>query len=238
MSRGKSYEAGREPIRNPDNKYFEAAIMRKNNFLTRIIAAVLTAVILAAVPQITSQASPKKMSDGGIFDAEYYAEQNPDVVAAVGTSEAALYNHYETVGKSEGRLPYASASASDTSKHSAKEQAVYNAMMAMQSKFPEGMTWTNANGYAWKGGIYSIGYGCAGFAFALSDAAFGNAKATKVYNTDSIRVGDIIRMDNNTHMVIVLSTNADGVIVAEGNYNGRFISWAEVSTADWVLTRY
>lgn len=25
-------------------------------------------------------------------------------------------------------------------------------------------------------------------------------------------------MDNNTHMVIVLSTNADGVIVAEGNY--------------------
>lgn len=127
--------------------------MRKNNFLTRIIAAVLTAVILAAVPQITSQASPKKMSDGGIFDAEYYAEQNPDVVAAVGTSEAALYNHYETVGKSEGRLPYASASASDTSKHSAKEQAVYNAMMAMQSKFPEGMTWTNANGYAWKGGI-------------------------------------------------------------------------------------
>ena len=66
MSRGKSYEAGREPIRNPDNKYFEAAIMRKNNFLTRIIAAVLTAVILAAVPQITSQASPKKMSDGGM----------------------------------------------------------------------------------------------------------------------------------------------------------------------------
>lgn len=232
--------------------------MRKNNFITRIIAAVLTAVILAAVPQITSQASPKKMSDGGIFDAEYYAEQNPDVVAAVGTSKAALYNHYETVGKSEGRLPYASASgsvtststststtasASDTSTLSAKEQAVYNAMMAMQSKFPEGMTWTNANGYAWKGGIYSIGYGCAGFAFALSDAAFGDAKATKVYNTDSIRVGDIIRMDNDTHMVIVLSTNSDGVIVAEGNYNGkvhwgRFISWAEVSTADWVLTRY
>lgn len=37
------------------------------------------------------------------FDAEYYAEQNPDVAAACGTDEEALYQHYMTYGIKEGR---------------------------------------------------------------------------------------------------------------------------------------
>lgn len=43
------------------------------------------------------------------FDANYYAKQNPDVVAAVGTTPKALENHYNTFGKKEGRA----ASAED-----------------------------------------------------------------------------------------------------------------------------
>ncbi len=38
------------------------------------------------------------------FDAEYYAQTYPDVANAVGTDRDALYNHYVTFGKAEGRL--------------------------------------------------------------------------------------------------------------------------------------
>ena len=48
---------------------------------------------------------PRVMEDGTIFDAAFYAEQNPDVCAAVGTDENALYNHYQNCGKLEGRAP-------------------------------------------------------------------------------------------------------------------------------------
>ena len=41
------------------------------------------------------------------FDPAYYAAQNPDVVAALGSSYEALYGHYVRHGKSEGRAPYA-----------------------------------------------------------------------------------------------------------------------------------
>ena len=42
-----------------------------------------------------------------MFDAEFYAEQYPDVKKALGTEEQALYKHYIMFGKAEGRLPVA-----------------------------------------------------------------------------------------------------------------------------------
>lgn len=123
---------------------------------------------------------------------------------------------------------------------------IYDAMIALKKDYPEGMEWTNDNYYAWRGGIYSAGYGCAGFAFLLSDAAFGNLPAKKIENTDgySIRVGDILRVYNNSHSVIVLEVTESGVVLAEGNYNssvhwGRTMSWSELKNAlNFVLTRY
>ena len=52
---------------------------------------------------MTAFAAPETMKDGTIFDADYYAQHNPDVVAALGTNHDALYNHYEKHGKAEGR---------------------------------------------------------------------------------------------------------------------------------------
>ena len=46
------------------------------------------------------------MPDGSFFDAEYYAQTNPDVVGVLGTDATVLYNHYVTNGKAEGRAPY------------------------------------------------------------------------------------------------------------------------------------
>ena len=40
------------------------------------------------------------------FDAAYYAANNADVVAALGSSPEALYGHYTQFGKSEGRAAY------------------------------------------------------------------------------------------------------------------------------------
>ena len=57
------------------------------------------------------------------------------------------------------------------------ETAVRNAMLALKASYPEGTPYTNNNYYAWHGGLYSGGYGCAGFAFMLSDAAFGTLPA-------------------------------------------------------------
>lgn len=65
----------------------------------------VTAVIILSC-SITVNAAPKTMADGSVFDAEFYAATYPDVVKALGTSEAALYQHYVLFGKNEGRLPF------------------------------------------------------------------------------------------------------------------------------------
>ena len=116
-------------------------------------------------------------------------------------------------------LPSQSAAAADLS-----EESVRAAMLAMEKQYPEGTPFNNSNFYQWKGGIFSGGYGCAGFAFMLSDAAFGSLPARKYYDYSKIRVGDILRLNNDGHSVIVLYVNADSVTVAEGNFNGK-VHW-------------
>lgn len=136
-------------------------------------------------------------------------------------------------------LPAAGAASVPT-----QEQA-YASMIALKSSYPEGMRWTNDNFYGWKGGVYSGGYGCAGFAFLLSDAAFGELPARKVtgFQYSDVKVGDILRINNGSHSVIVLEVHEDNVILAEGNYNssihwGRSLSRQEVMNAEYLMTRY
>ena len=73
----------------------------KKRFLLIMLTAMMT---LGST--MTVCAAPKTMPDGGTFDEEYYAKKYPDVVAALGTDENALYMHYNTFGKQEGRMPY------------------------------------------------------------------------------------------------------------------------------------
>ncbi len=108
-------------------------------------------------------------------------------------------------------------------------ESVYNAIMAMESKYPEGTVWNNNNSYSWKGGTYTTGYGCAGFAFMLSDAAFGDlpARITQTFKAEEVRVGDILHY--NGHFVIVLELRQSSFIVAEGNVNGM-VYWETEKT--------
>lgn len=124
------------------------------------------------------------------------------------------------------------------------DDRVYQAMMAKKADFPEGLHWTNDDFYAWNGGIFSGGFGCAGFAFLLSDAAFGKLPAQMLdVDYEALRPGDILRVNNDQHSVIVLQVFSDHVEVAEGNYNssihwGRTLSREEVEQSDYVLTRW
>jgi uncharacterized protein YjdB len=132
------------------------------------------------------------------------------------------------------------------------EKSVYDAIVAQKSRYPEGMTWTNANptgGYLFKGYLHyyvnMYGYGCAAFAYEMSDIAFGNLPAVDHHNWSNVRVGDILRINNNTHSVIVLKVNGDVATVAEGNYNssihwGRQINLSNYSSSNlnYITTRW
>ena len=74
----------------------------KKRLVMSIVAGAL--MITSAMPAF---AAPKQMADGNMFDAEYYATSNPDVVSVFGTGENLLYSHYVNCGKNEGRKPYA-----------------------------------------------------------------------------------------------------------------------------------
>lgn len=54
----------------------------------------------------TAFAAPKEMAGGVVFDPTFYAENNADVVAALGNDENMLFTHYVNSGASEGRLPF------------------------------------------------------------------------------------------------------------------------------------
>lgn len=143
---------------------------------------------------------------------------------------------------------------------------VYEAMTALQDReeYKEGTIWTNDEPYSdskgyyhWKGGTLG-GYrisavGCVAFAFILSDEAFGSLPARMYaagsFTFDDIKVGDILRVNNDAHTVIVLEVSDAGVLVAEGNIStgdhigkvhwGRAISKEEVmKNASHYITRY
>lgn len=178
-----------------------------------------------------------------VFDIAAYRNGYPDLQAAFGDNWDAYADHYLTVGKAEGRNIGVRTGADQNSTAQAPA-GIYEAMIAQKAVFPEGMHWDNDNFYAWRGGIYSGGFGCAGFAFALSDAAFGDAPARMHYDPSAVKVGDILRVNNDTHSVIVLEVNSDHVVIAEGNYNssvhwGRKISKAKLAEiTNNVITRY
>ena len=120
----------------------------------------------------------------------------------------------------------------------------YEAIMAMEDEYPTGTPWDNSNYYQSR--VLGGGYGCAGFAYMLSDAAFGDNPGTRYYEAElgTVKVGDILRINNDTHSVIVLEVTSGGVFVAEGNMNnavmwGRYLTYGEIQQGfSYGITRY
>ncbi|WP_044934078.1 hypothetical protein [Pseudobutyrivibrio sp. LB2011] len=82
--------------------------MRKS-ILTSIIS-LISVMIMSLTSTLTANAqevlAPFEPSG---FDAQYYAQSNPDVYAIYGNDNDKLLNHYVTCGKFEGRKPYENA---------------------------------------------------------------------------------------------------------------------------------
>ena len=127
---------------------------------------------------------------------------------------------------------------------------IYNAIMGLQSEYPQGYPWTNNNKYSWGTSVaIGLGYsayngsGCVAFEMIASDAAFWKIPAYRFEDKSKIRVGDIIRINKDTHSVIVIKINGDSkYTIAEGNYNssvnyGRIIDLTETGFA-YGFTRY
>lgn len=71
--------------------------------MKRKMYTLLAIGVLTLTSSMTAFAAPEVMPDGGIFDAEYYAQNNPDVVTVYGTDKELLYSHYVNCGRTEGR---------------------------------------------------------------------------------------------------------------------------------------
>lgn len=125
------------------------------------------------------------------------------------------------------------------------EDNVREIINGLRDSYPEGMPWTNENNEYTSYPMYIKGYGCAAYAFLLSDTVFGELPPTARHsNFDIIRAGDILRTQNDTHTVVVLEKRADSVVVTEGNFNGQ-VHWDREITRQeleeqnfYVRTRY
>lgn len=125
------------------------------------------------------------------------------------------------------------------------EEKAYKDIIAMKKKYPEGKAWSNDDYYYWEIDE-CFGFGCAGFAFLISDAVFGTKTPVIEHNNlANLKVGDIIRIDHNHHSVIVLDVAGDTITVCEGNYDkkvhwGRTLSKKKLETDEdlYINTRY
>lgn len=128
-------------------------------------------------------------------------------------------------------------------------EQVSEKLLSLQADYPDQQLWSKDIYYAWKGGIYEGGYGGMAFLFMASDAIFGDLPARMVQPVayDALRPGDILRVKNNTHSVMVLEILENHITVAEvstdrkGNsrvYWGRTLSKSVVEEGNYVLSRY
>lgn len=126
---------------------------------------------------------------------------------------------------------------------------VYDRIIAWQEKIPTGTPWDydnpyGINGYLGRGYISkdgsSAGSSCVAFSLILSDAAFGDLPSTKYTSIkfEDIRVGDILRLYDNYHSVIVTETGNDYIIVAEGNVQDGIVRWGYVMSKDEVMDNF
>lgn len=108
------------------------------------------------------------------------------------------------------------------------DENIRELVYSLQTKYPEGMLWGDANGED-----------CSTFVTEMRDNVFG-ADADQMWSVtdfDNFRAGDILYMDekendNAQHYAFIIEKTDDGVRVVEGNYNGR-VHWGR-----WISREY
>lgn len=138
-------------------------------------------------------------------------------------------------------------------------QDVYERMIALKEKYPEGMRWDDNYPYSRKNGYFCEAWGgstaaCTAFACSYTDDVFGKETSVryigkKKFAYEMIQVGDVLHMRNDdgtntNHYVVVLERDAEGITVVEGNYNDT-VHWGRFITREYIeenflqlITRY
>lgn len=228
------------------------------------ILSVLLALCLCLSPQSVAHASPEDIlpQENIFLEESIEGSDADDDVISVPTEEAIdesdTGDNVIPVSLEELSLQanvFAERSTAEPDLHADSTiptpTEAYEAMTALKNKdmYKEGAVWTNYEPYSdskgyynWKGGPLDgkniVAAGCVAFAFTLSDEAFGSLPArmyaTNQFSFEDIKVGDILRVNTDTHTVIVLEVSAAGVVLAEGNYNGK-VHWGRTMSKDEVM---
>lgn len=129
----------------------------------------------------------------------------------------------------------------------AQDADVTAKIWALKSQYPEGTRWTNENYYRLStpiDGYTYNGYGCVAIAFIVSDYLFGDAPCTEHRDFTKLRPGDMVRVNYDSHTVVVIEVNGDYITVMEGNYNSS-IHWGRqlkisdiIAQQGYIWTRY
>ena len=113
-----------------------------------------------------------------------------------------------------------------------------------KTKYPTGTPWGYEKEYPWVRYRNFKAKACSAFASELSDAVFGDLPVYSHSDFEAIKIGDILLVNDSGHAVIVVDITEKGVVVAEGNFNGK-VRWGAtytkeqfVRTNGTVLTRY
>lgn len=113
-----------------------------------------------------------------------------------------------------------------------------------KTKYPTGTPWGGEKEYPWVRQRNIKATACSAFASELSDAVFGDLPVYHHSDYEAIKIGDILLVNDGGHAVIVVDITEKGVVVAEGNFNGK-VRWGAtytkeqfVRTNGTVLTRY
>lgn len=250
----------RATFQDTDDEYVEKAAglgivtgVGTNNFnpdgsLTREQAATIIDRLLTTLDHSFKEPSTELYADINIVS--NWAKDSVQQLKAEGILEGVGANKFAPQGNYTTEQAIVTVLRAYNHLNKVKMQAVLSddyiktQLLSLKSKYPTGTPWTNDSYYEWRGGIYSGGYGCAGFAFMLSDKAFGELPARKHTNYEDIRLGDVVRVNDDTHSVIIIDIQGNEYTLAEGNY-GRTVNWGRKVThtelkamGTHILTRY
>lgn len=113
-----------------------------------------------------------------------------------------------------------------------------------KTKYPTGTPWGGEKEYPWIMNRNMMATACSAFTSELSDAVFGDLPVYYHSDYEAIKIGDILKVNNAGHEVVVIDITDKGVVVAEGNFAGK-VRWGAVydkerfvNTSGGVLTRY
>ena len=191
-----------------------------NMKIRRSLMILMASFFLAiAVPGYALKAAPVPMADGGLFDAQFYAQAYPDVVAVFGTDANWLYLHYVLAGKAEGRLPYAPGSAAVPAPASSGDfDAAYYA-----ARYPD-----VAAAFGYDPVLLKMHYDLCG----KTEGRFPNAAAEMGIASNGAGVPAAVTVNNTVEMQVLKLVNAE-----RAKYGLAPLTWDAVNLAPGAAIR-